>query len=186
MFRCKSTSVGVDLAFRCRRDVFEWKGVGLESFQNDTSLSHDIAPSLQQIKYFASWLLPPLTYSSFQTIAPHFLHVADSGSKKNGGLFFCEIKLWGKNPQCSINKNLIKYSQDRRVQTCIEHTQFDFSKEKKKMEVLVCIFSTIYYLKSFSKYNCQGRPLSRMTRAQAQGPNPGGLNFFPALYTLCD
>ena len=29
----------VDLAFGCRRVVFEWEGFGLESFRNDTSLS---------------------------------------------------------------------------------------------------------------------------------------------------
>jgi len=31
---------GMDLAFGCRRIVFEWEGFGLESFWNDTSLSH--------------------------------------------------------------------------------------------------------------------------------------------------
>ena len=29
----------MDLAFGCRRVVFEWEGFSLESFQNDTSLS---------------------------------------------------------------------------------------------------------------------------------------------------
>ena len=29
----------MDLVFECRRVVFEWEGFGLESFQNDTSLS---------------------------------------------------------------------------------------------------------------------------------------------------
>ena len=30
----------LDLAFRCHRVVFEWERFGIESFQNDTSLSH--------------------------------------------------------------------------------------------------------------------------------------------------
>jgi len=30
----------MDLAFEYRRVVFEWDGFGLESFRNDTSLSH--------------------------------------------------------------------------------------------------------------------------------------------------
>jgi len=29
----------MDLAFRCRRVVFEWEGFSLESFRNDTSVS---------------------------------------------------------------------------------------------------------------------------------------------------
>ena len=36
----------VDLVFRCRRVVFEWEGFGLESFQNDTSLSLSLSISL--------------------------------------------------------------------------------------------------------------------------------------------
>ena len=49
---------GVDIAFECRRIVFEWEGFGLESFQNDKSLS--LSLSLYIYIYISYSTLPEL------------------------------------------------------------------------------------------------------------------------------